>query len=754
MQVDGLHGQITGDSTGYVNAVRKAEQANESLIADSEKLAGTMQRASVAMDNAGVEAGQLGANFSGLEAALVRYNNSALVSTSRTNIMARGMTAVGNATKAIRPQFHNLSMQLQDIAVQTAAGTSIFVALGQNIPQLASQIGGMGHVVGLVAAVAFPALALILQQTIEPLKNLKDELKETEDILQLYASAVENANAPMQDLRERFANATPTVRQFYEELEQIQQSRVEDKLNAISKEVSELFGVRGDGFSGAGVARFFDLQAVLSLQADVRRGNRALIAEFQALQQAQVDSLPGTEEAVKNAAALLNLTAQMAEKSGEVTEEEAELLEYLRQVVENEVQLLELRQRSAAALERVSESVKAVEDAARAAAAVDFYQNWKQAQQIVLDTEAGLKNVYTQTQIISDEDFENYEELFKTSEKVREELGDAAFEALRLAGVDIASPIAAGAIEAAKLAQHLGVALQTAQALAAQTRKQLSDEDALMGQQVIPDEIKDRFGEEDLRRFGYNDNMLLQLGVIDPPKKSRKKRGGSIGKTPEQIRKELADKLAALQDSFKSEQQLQIEAFAAEREILAQAKNAELLTQEEFQQLSLNSAKAHSEAMIQIAQNQREQTLGQYQTLFGNMATIFEAGGQRTVGIAKAFSVAQGLLNSYRAFTEVLADPSLMGRPLLRTSLAASTLAAGLAQVASMRNVNMGSGGGSGGGGGASVGLGAGAGAAGASGPQLVEIALQGDTYGRDQVIDLINRINEAVEDGASLRLV
>jgi hypothetical protein len=216
----------------------------------------------------------------------------------------------------------------------------------------------------------------------------------------------------------------------------------------------------------------------------------------------------------------------------------------------------------------------------------------------------------------------------------------------------------------------------------------------------------------------------------------------------------LADRierdLERLREGFMSEEELQIAAYASQQEILQSALEQRLITQQEYNDLIQQTEHAHLSAMDQLHRASANQTLGQYGTLFGNMATIFAAGGDKLVGITKAFSIAQGLLNSYRAFTEVLADPALIGRPFLRTALAASTLGAGLAQVANMRSV-----GGGGGGGAASAGAAASAASAAPSVSRNVAISLTGgDMFSRSQVVQLINSINEAVEDGAVVRLV
>ena len=204
--------------------------------------------------------------------------------------------------------------------------------------------------------------------------------------------------------------------------------------------------------------------------------------------------------------------------------------------------------------------------------------------------------------------------------------------------------------------------------------------------------------------------------------------------------------LEQLREGFMTQEELQIAAYESQQEILQEALERRLITQQEYNDLIRQAEQSHVDTMAGIQQAAMNQTLGYYGQMFGNMASVFKAGGDKLVGITKAFSIAQGLLNSYRAFTEVLADPALIGRPFLRTALAASTLGAGLAQVANMRNV------GGGGGGGSSA-----AASAAASQPaQLPTQTLRFDfggqnTMGMEQIVGLLN---DAYDRGYRIRAV
>lgn len=149
--------------------------------------------------------------------------------------------------------------------------------------------------------------------------------------------------------------------------------------------------------------------------------------------------------------------------------------------------------------------------------------------------------------------------------------------------------------------------------------------------------------------------------------------------------------------------------------------------------IQLGQAQAQAAAIAQNAY------AGMASSILGSLEGIF--------GQSKGFAIAQALINTYEGFTKALAAYP----PPWNYAAAAATLAAGMAQVANIRKTTK-----SGSGGGGSGGAAAGAGATAAAAPQQQQsfnINLQGDTFGRDQVRDLIENINDAISDGAVLRI-
>lgn len=181
-----------------------------------------------------------------------------------------------------------------------------------------------------------------------------------------------------------------------------------------------------------------------------------------------------------------------------------------------------------------------------------------------------------------------------------------------------------------------------------------------------------------------------------------------------------------------------------------------LIKETEYADARVRLEQEMQQRLTNLRQNETNRTLSTYANFFGSMASLAKAGGEKTFGVVKALSIAEALINSYKAYTQVLADPFYVGRPFLRQIAAASVMASGLAQVASIRSVSS-SGGGGGGSRGGRGGGGGGMGGGGGRGGRSQNVAIQltgGNLYDRGQVIGLINAINEATEDGAKIRLV
>lgn len=231
-------------------------------------------------------------------------------------------------------------------------------------------------------------------------------------------------------------------------------------------------------------------------------------------------------------------------------------------------------------------------------------------------------------------------------------------------------------------------------------------------------------------------------------------------KDAEKLKEQMERRLQFLRESMMSERELLINEYNEKQNLLTDSLNKQLMSETEYADRRRRLEQGLQDDLARMDEVRRMQAMGATSTLFGGLAQLATVGGKKLFNIAKAFSIAEAVMNTAQAVTK-----SLTSLPFpFNLIAAAGTAAAGAAQIATIAATSPGGGGGgikspsaSGGGGAASAAAAAPAAAGGGGGGRQTQVALQltgGDMFGRDQVISLINAINEAQEDGAVVRLV
>lgn len=248
----------------------------------------------------------------------------------------------------------------------------------------------------------------------------------------------------------------------------------------------------------------------------------------------------------------------------------------------------------------------------------------------------------------------------------------------------------------------------------------------------------DQVGISPLDPFGGAGPYVAPKGFKKEPPKGRRKTDTT------------KSDLEKLQESLMTEEELQIASLDRQQETLRAALEKKLLTRQEFNELMQDAEAQHAEKMAGIAVYKYGDTLAQTGQFMGDMASAMQSGNDKMLKVARVFGAAEALINSYRAYNQVIADPSLPW--FAKIPAAVSVLGAGLGMVNAIKGVSSGGGSAAASGGASSAASGS------ASAPQTsnnVAISLTGgDMFSRGQVIELINSINDAVDDGARIRLV
>ena len=216
--------------------------------------------------------------------------------------------------------------------------------------------------------------------------------------------------------------------------------------------------------------------------------------------------------------------------------------------------------------------------------------------------------------------------------------------------------------------------------------------------------------------------------------------GGGGGTNPVQAQ------LESLRQQLMTEEQLEMESWTRRQEMLQQALDQRLLTQQEYAALMEQAQQQHSDKMSQIDVWRYGSTLDKASTFFGDMANVLQGGNDRMANIARKFAAAEALINAWRAFSQTMADPTL---PFIaKIPSAISALAAGMSAVSAL------GGGGGGGAGGVRGAAGAGVAQQQQAPTQTMNFTLTSDPLGLGERVirQIVTQLNEAQRNGSSIR--
>lgn len=260
---------------------------------------------------------------------------------------------------------------------------------------------------------------------------------------------------------------------------------------------------------------------------------------------------------------------------------------------------------------------------------------------------------------------------------------------------------------------------------------------------------KAALANKDNMTVGNADWATNQLGftlpgseLIPPNSNSASSGGGGSRSNP------LQAKFDALQNSLMTEEQAEIESYARRQETLQQALQQKLTTQQEYNAMFEQLQKQHADKMTAIDVFRYGDTLDKATTFLGDMAAALQGGNDKMTKIAQKFAAAEALINAWRGFSQVLADPTLPW--WAKIPQATAHLAAGMKAVSALG----GSGGGGGGGGGGRGGAAAPAAASGGGNAgTYMNFQFNGGWTSTEQMGRfMVNAINQAVENGATIR--
>lgn len=190
---------------------------------------------------------------------------------------------------------------------------------------------------------------------------------------------------------------------------------------------------------------------------------------------------------------------------------------------------------------------------------------------------------------------------------------------------------------------------------------------------------------------------------------------------------------------------------------LAEAESLERrrILEQQYLQESIEADKAAKEAQKKLDEQMAKDRVKLQKGMLKDLASLMNTESRKMFEVGKVAAIANATMSMFESAQDSYKFGAKIGGPPVGAAFAATAVAAGLNNINNIRNTKFGSAGA----GAASTGGAAGAGFAGGGGQQTevvertdVNISLVGDNFGGDGVVNLIDRLNDAVGDGATLR--
>lgn len=220
-------------------------------------------------------------------------------------------------------------------------------------------------------------------------------------------------------------------------------------------------------------------------------------------------------------------------------------------------------------------------------------------------------------------------------------------------------------------------------------------------------------------------------------------------KNSEREQEALMTRLEAMQLALATEEEAERISYERRLEELRSFLDAKLVTEQEYQDMLTAAAQIHNDNLSDIAQKQvdeenriRSQLVGNAASIFGSLSSLMNSFGEEGLAAAKAFGVAQAVINTAEGITKAWAQGGMLG-----FVGAAAVAAAGAAQIATILSASKGT----------STRPSPGAPPP-AETPQMQQsFYIRGinpsDMFTGAQLLDLIDNINGAVQDGAKIMI-
>jgi hypothetical protein len=435
--------------------------------------------------------------------------------------------------------------QVGDFLVQVQSGQNALVAFGQQATQLVgilpmfnSFMGLSGTaLVGLSAGlgVAIPlvtAIGAAIMRAGKDAKSLAEEFEGLSEAIKGYETIAKLASASTKQLSENFGNLAKEATFAIKELQALKLLKLDEEFDKIANaftDVSEVSG-RVSGNIAKNYRDFFGLKSISS----------EAIPEIINLQKSLEDAV-SLEDKTQAATGLAEAISRITGGVNNMTQEQKAYYETVLSAAKELASISEEERKDAssgfeARQQAVLEGIEIFRSAqkrmreeerkdaeARQQAVLEGIEIFRSAQKRMREEEArtqaeiakGYANSVGQAQTIKNATAQYQQEMigvFKTAKSLKKELGEAAYEALRLSGVDISSERALAEYEAGqKIIAERKAWTEEAIGIFRAAQKRMRDEDVAITERTLEYLFRNRTLFYSIRFSGEQEVMSQSL---------------------------------------------------------------------------------------------------------------------------------------------------------------------------------------------------------------------------------------------------
>lgn len=617
-------------------AVKQAEAATAAYEKELRALQVAQSSGLLSTKNASKELKAIEARYLAAQQAAAKLGGGMVVAGKGAKGMAGGLSALGNMSGQTRARIQNFGFQVQDITTQLTMGTRASLVMSQQLPQLAGAFGAVGAIVGAGIGLAIPALTIAFSALVGESKTLEDAIDDLSDALSESDNITKALSGDIAEIQAQYGAFNRAVLSLVDAQGDLQLRNMADAATALNDSLTKLY----NGNAWLNVSRAEDLSNGLDLSAESARWFGSMMSSL-----SDAGSLNDQ----------LGIVTAMREEflvaAGNVGDMTAAQLEFFTYLTDSE-----------AALTRLKSKTADVETATRGVTSA--YQVYARTRmKAEADANAAIARGY---QLYADTRVE--------ANKLAVEIGQAAVDALALAGVDITSGISSAAKEAGVLAANLGVSLAEAQAI------------MNLSSTMTPSGISN---EQSILMDLFN-GVAGDLSRVQTPSA-----GVGAGGGAEDTR------LSSLIDELKTEREILEEWRAENMELLNTANATELEALGGFNEAKLRLEEEYQERLQGIKKQAADSGLALTLGAADDVLSAMGAFNEKAFKIAKVAGAAQALISTYQGAAEALKLPFPQN-----LAAAAAVTAKGLGLVAAIKSATSS---GSSGGGGVASAIGSGA---------------------------------------------